>query len=138
MSKTVKVLNDDGANDAIQGDVKPGDKVVTDGQLRVTSGPGGARSTKGKRARPSRATAAMNISATFIERPVMTMLLMAALVIFGVFGYSTLPVSELPAVDFPTITRFGQPAGRRSGDHGLGGGDAAGKPVLHHSRRRPR
>jgi multidrug efflux system membrane fusion protein len=37
-SKTVKVLNDDGVNDAIEGDVKPGDKVVTDGQLRVTPG----------------------------------------------------------------------------------------------------
>jgi len=37
-AKAVKVLNDDGANDAIQGDVHPGDTVVTDGQLRVTSG----------------------------------------------------------------------------------------------------
>jgi multidrug efflux system membrane fusion protein len=37
-SRTVKVLNDDGVNDAVQGDVKPGDKVVTDGQLRVTPG----------------------------------------------------------------------------------------------------
>lgn len=37
-SKTVTVLNDDGANDAIQGDVKLGDRVVTDGQLRVTPG----------------------------------------------------------------------------------------------------
>jgi HAE1 family hydrophobic/amphiphilic exporter-1 len=46
----------------------------------------------------------MNISRIFIERPVLTTLLMAALVIFGVFGYSNLPVSELPAVDFPTIT----------------------------------
>ena len=45
----------------------------------------------------------MNISAIFIRRPVMTTLLMAALVIFGVFGYATLPVSELPNVDFPTI-----------------------------------
>ncbi|HEX4104908.1 MAG TPA: efflux RND transporter permease subunit [Rhizomicrobium sp.] len=45
----------------------------------------------------------MNISKIFIERPVFTTLLMAALVIFGLFGYSTLPVSELPAVDFPTI-----------------------------------
>ena len=34
----VKVLNDDGVNDAVQGDVKPGDRVVTEGQLRVTSG----------------------------------------------------------------------------------------------------
>jgi multidrug efflux system membrane fusion protein len=37
-AKPIKVLNDDGANDAIQGGVKPGDKVVTDGQLRITSG----------------------------------------------------------------------------------------------------
>jgi HAE1 family hydrophobic/amphiphilic exporter-1 len=46
----------------------------------------------------------MNISQPFIERPVMTVLLMVALVAFGVFGYSSLPVSELPAVDFPTIS----------------------------------
>src|SRR3569833_182523 len=37
-SRTVKVLNDDGVDDAVEGDVKPGDKVVTDGQLRVTPG----------------------------------------------------------------------------------------------------
>jgi membrane fusion protein, multidrug efflux system len=48
-SKPVKVLNDDGVNDAIQGDVKPGDKVVTDGQLRVISGQP-VRITKGKSA----------------------------------------------------------------------------------------
>src|SRR6201999_4610030 len=46
----------------------------------------------------------MNLSRQFIEKPVMTTLLMAALVIFGLFGYSSLPVSELPNVDFPTIT----------------------------------
>jgi HAE1 family hydrophobic/amphiphilic exporter-1 len=45
----------------------------------------------------------MNISRIFIERPVFTTLFMAALVIFGVFGYSSLPVSDLPNVDFPTI-----------------------------------
>ncbi len=45
----------------------------------------------------------MSISGPFIRKPVMTTLLMAALVIFGIFGYSTLPVSELPNVDFPTI-----------------------------------
>jgi hydrophobe/amphiphile efflux-1 (HAE1) family protein len=33
----------------------------------------------------------------------MTILLMAALIIFGVIGYLALPVSELPNVDFPTI-----------------------------------
>jgi hydrophobe/amphiphile efflux-1 (HAE1) family protein len=45
----------------------------------------------------------MNVSRRFVERPKMTILLMAALVIFGVFGYSMLPVSELPNMDFPTI-----------------------------------
>src|SRR6201985_2721730 len=45
----------------------------------------------------------MNLSAPFIKRPVMTCLVMAALVIFGLFGYAMLPVSELPNVDFPTI-----------------------------------
>jgi hydrophobe/amphiphile efflux-1 (HAE1) family protein len=45
----------------------------------------------------------MNISHRFIERPIMTVLVMAALVIFGIFGYATLPVSELPNMDFPTI-----------------------------------
>ena len=45
----------------------------------------------------------MNLSAPFIHRPVMTCLVMAALVIFGLFGYAILPVSELPNVDFPTI-----------------------------------
>src|SRR6202522_4439697 len=45
----------------------------------------------------------MNISRRFIEYPIMTTLVMAALVIFGIFGYTTLPVSELPNVDFPTL-----------------------------------
>ena len=48
-NKPVKVLNDDGTNDAIQGDVKPGDTVVTDGQLRVTAGQK-VRVVKGKAA----------------------------------------------------------------------------------------
>ena len=47
--------------------------------------------------------ATMNISAIFINRPVMTSLVMAAFVLAGVYGYASLPVSELPQVDFPTI-----------------------------------
>src|ERR1700743_1702911 len=45
----------------------------------------------------------MNPSKIFIERPVMTTLVLGALIIFGVFGYLTLPVSDLPNFDFPTI-----------------------------------
>ena len=46
----------------------------------------------------------MNFSALFIRRPVATTTLMAALVIFGWFAYRSLPVAELPNVDFPTIS----------------------------------
>ncbi len=46
----------------------------------------------------------MNISGLFIRRPVMTTLVMAAILLFGVIAYLKLPVSDLPSVDFPTIT----------------------------------
>src|SRR6185436_18818377 len=45
----------------------------------------------------------MSISETCIRRPVMTTLITAALIVFGVFGYRLLSVAALPAVDFPTI-----------------------------------
>ena len=45
----------------------------------------------------------MNIPELCIRRPVMTTLIMAAIVIFGVFAYRVLPVAELPNVDFRTI-----------------------------------
>ena len=45
----------------------------------------------------------MNLPELCIRRPVMTTLLMAAFVIFGVIAYANLPVSELPSVEFPTI-----------------------------------
>jgi HAE1 family hydrophobic/amphiphilic exporter-1 len=48
----------------------------------------------------------MNFSAIFVRRPVMTTLLMSALLIFGILGYRLLPVSDLPNVDFPTIQVF--------------------------------
>src|SRR3989442_10381364 len=39
----------------------------------------------------------------YIRRPVLTTLLMAAILLFGIFAYRLLPVSDLPNVDFPTI-----------------------------------
>ena len=45
----------------------------------------------------------MNISQPFIERPVATSLLMAALLLAGIAAYRLLPVAPLPQVDFPTI-----------------------------------
>jgi len=45
----------------------------------------------------------MNLSELCIRRPVMTTLMTASIIAFGVFGFRLLPVSALPKVDFPTI-----------------------------------
>ena len=45
----------------------------------------------------------MNVAELCIKRPVMTTLVMAAILIFGAVAYRSLPVAELPNVDFPTI-----------------------------------
>src|ERR1700749_386204 len=46
----------------------------------------------------------MNISEPFIRRPVATTLLTVAIAIAGAIGFTVLPVSPLPPVDFPTIS----------------------------------
>src|SRR6266496_3484455 len=43
------------------------------------------------------------MSDLFIQRPIMTTLIMAGIVLFGFIGYRALPVSDLPNIDFPTI-----------------------------------
>jgi HAE1 family hydrophobic/amphiphilic exporter-1 len=45
----------------------------------------------------------MNFSETFIRRPIATSLLMLAIALFGLVAYRSLPVSDLPNVDFPTL-----------------------------------
>ena len=45
----------------------------------------------------------MNIAELFIRRPVMTTLVMLAILLFGILGYRALAVSDLPNVDYPTI-----------------------------------
>ncbi len=45
----------------------------------------------------------MSVSEPFLRRPVMTTLVMAAILVFGAMGYRLLPVSDLPNVDFPTL-----------------------------------
>src|SRR5690349_8090445 len=46
----------------------------------------------------------MNISETYIKRPIATSLMMLGLLVFGAATYGLLPVSALPNVDFPTIS----------------------------------
>jgi multidrug efflux pump len=45
----------------------------------------------------------MSVSSPFIQRPIATSLLGAAVMLGGALGYWLLPVSALPQVDFPTI-----------------------------------
>ena len=44
------------------------------------------------------------LSRPFIQRPVMTMLLTASIIVFGVVTYNQLAVNDLPAVDYPVIS----------------------------------
>jgi HAE1 family hydrophobic/amphiphilic exporter-1 len=46
----------------------------------------------------------MNVSEVFIRRPVATSLLMFAVALFGVLAYRSLPVADLPNIDFPTLS----------------------------------
>jgi len=46
----------------------------------------------------------MNPSEIWIRRPVMTILVMAGILIFGVISHDKLPINNLPDVDFPTIS----------------------------------
>jgi len=45
----------------------------------------------------------MNFSSIFIQRPVATTLLMAAILLAGLVAFPLLPVAKLPQVDFPSI-----------------------------------
>jgi HAE1 family hydrophobic/amphiphilic exporter-1 len=45
----------------------------------------------------------VNLSEIFIKRPIATSLLMAAIALFGIVAYFSLPVSDLPQVEFPTL-----------------------------------
>ena len=44
------------------------------------------------------------MTALFIRRPIMTTLVMISILFFGVVSYQRLPVSDLPSVDFPTVS----------------------------------
>ncbi len=45
----------------------------------------------------------MSITEIFIRRPVLSTTVMIAMVVFGAIGYVSLPVSNLPQVEYPTI-----------------------------------
>jgi HAE1 family hydrophobic/amphiphilic exporter-1 len=45
----------------------------------------------------------VNLSEVFIRRPVMTVALTVSAIVFGIVAYFRLPVSDLPAIDYPVI-----------------------------------
>ncbi len=45
----------------------------------------------------------MSLTDPFVRRPVITTLVMLAILGFGLIAFQKLPVSDLPSVDFPTI-----------------------------------
>jgi HAE1 family hydrophobic/amphiphilic exporter-1 len=49
----------------------------------------------------------MGFTDLFISRPVMTTLVMLAILLFGISAFQKLPLSDLPNVDFPTISVSG-------------------------------
>jgi HAE1 family hydrophobic/amphiphilic exporter-1 len=46
----------------------------------------------------------MSLTALFIKRPVMTILIMIGILVFGIVSYRRLPVSDLPTTDSPTVS----------------------------------
>jgi hydrophobe/amphiphile efflux-1 (HAE1) family protein len=53
----------------------------------------------------------MSISTPFVQRPIATSLLTAAIVLVGLVAYPLLPVAPLPNVEYPTLTVSAQFAG---------------------------
>ncbi len=88
--------------------LQPGDRVIVDGQTPRSAQwqSGRAEHVPTRLPRPRQRwrrmeAAAVSFSELFIKRPIMTTLVMAAILIFGIFAYRLLPVSDLPNVDFP-------------------------------------
>ena len=65
--------------------------------------PDAARPGRQGRGQAIRGGPLVNFSDVFIRRPVATTLIMLAILLFGVVAYRSLPISDLPNVDFPTI-----------------------------------
>jgi len=78
----------------------------------------------------------MNLSELFVRRPVMTVLVMAGILIFGLASYRLLPVFPLPTSISPR-SRFPRLFRREPGDHGRRGRNAPRETVLDDRGHRP-
>ncbi len=81
------------------GDIRDGNREARDGNGSAGRAPTAPdQKTPGKLAQFS-----SGLSKPFIQRPVMTMLLTASVIVFGILSYNRLAVNDLPAVDYPVI-----------------------------------
>ena len=46
----------------------------------------------------------MTLSDVCIERPILTWMMILALIVFGVLGYNRLGVDQFPSMDFPVLS----------------------------------
>ncbi|MEY2546836.1 MAG: hypothetical protein QOG48_1953, partial [Verrucomicrobiota bacterium] len=75
-----------------------GDGEFAESPLTHRHGTAGEKTPAGKLVQFS-----SGLSLPFIKRPVMTMLLTASIIVFGILTYRQLAVNDLPAVDYPVI-----------------------------------
>src|SRR5215831_19910572 len=76
-----------------------GESVTSHRDIQSEDGEPGAGHTAAKKL----VQFSSGLSRPFIQRPVMTMLLTASIVVFGILTYNELAVNDLPAVDYPVI-----------------------------------
>ena len=91
-----------------------GETVVTDGQLLLANGTKVAPRQPAQRA----GGVLMGISELCIRRPVLTTLITASLIVFGIFAYRLLAVAALAARGFPDHLDHRHTAGREPRDDG--------------------
>ena len=106
--RTVKPGVTDGGMTQVDG-INPGDVVANSSFDKLQENAAGRSFDKSgftidqSRRRHQREQRPVSPSRPFILRPVATSLLMAAILLVGMVGYTQLPVSALPEVDYPTI-----------------------------------
>src|SRR4029078_2576333 len=61
------------------------------------------RRPEGRRPRRQKERRRMSLTGLFVRRPVLTTLLMIRILVFGIAWYRKMPVSDLPAIDYPTL-----------------------------------
>ena len=92
----------DGGMTAVEG-INPGEVVATSSFEKLQDGSKVIVAKQAAPANPVGGQYSVSPSGPFIQRPVATSLLMAAILLVGIVAYTQLPVSALPEVDYPTI-----------------------------------